>query len=407
MQIITLEFKRWFIVVAAIVMQLCLGSVYTWSVFQRPLINTFGWSELSVQITFMVCVATLGFAAAFGGILVDKKNSKFIATVGGVLFGLGTIIAGFAVHVGNIWLLYIGYGFIAGLGNGFCYVTPIAVLIRWFPDKRGLVSGIAVLGFGTGGFIMALIVPEMINSLGIPNVFYIFGGIFLVTIPVAGQFFTEPPKYWIPTGSLSSTSYNSTTYSFVLKEALQTFQWWMLWSMLFFNISAGLGLISQLSPIIQDVLQKVHESSSGSKLTIAAGTILAYASIFNGFGRLFWAWLSDRWSRRAVFLIIFFTQSILYILLPQVSSQWIFTVCVCYLLACFGGGFALMPAFVADTFGSVHIGKIYGTMLSSWGVAAIVGPLIFAQMNAYAFYIAAGMLFSGFILAYTYTIPRK
>jgi OFA family oxalate/formate antiporter-like MFS transporter len=403
----TLESRRWLIVGAAILMQLCLGTVYAWSVFQRPLMNTFGWSEISVQVTFMICIGTLGLAAAFGGALVDRKGPRFVATIGGVLVGLGTLLAGLAVHIGSIWLIYLGFGLIAGLGNGFCYVTPIATLIRWFPDKRGLVAGLAVMGFGAGGFFMAVIVPGMVHSVGIANTFYIWGVIFLVIITAAAQFYNDPPKDWLPVGFIPATSSMLTTNSVVFEDAVQTRQWWMLWGMLFLNISAGLGLISQLSPMIQDVIKKIYESTPPSELSIAGGRILAYASIFNGMGRLFWAWLSDLIGRRAVFIVMFISQAILYLYLPHVSSQWIFTILACYLLACFGGGFAVMPAFAADSFGPVHIGKIYGIMLSSWGTAAVVGPLVFAQIKGYALYVAAGMLLCGFALAFLYKLPEK
>jgi len=159
-----LESKRWFIAIAAVVIQLCLGTVYAWSVFKNPLMNMHGWDGKSVQYTFMLLMLIIGLSAAFGGTLVDKKGPRFVATIGGILFGIGTLLAGYADQVGNIWLLYLGFGVIAALGNGFGYVTPIATLIRWFPDKRGLVTGLAVMGFGAGAFFMGKIAPAMINS---------------------------------------------------------------------------------------------------------------------------------------------------------------------------------------------------------------------------------------------------
>ena len=149
-----LESKRWIIAIAAIVMQLCLGTVYAWSVFKKPLISTYGWGETQTQLAFIIFMFTVGCAAAFGGTLVDKKGPKFVASVGGILFALGTLLSGVADHVGNIYILYLGYGLIGGLGNGFCYVTPIATLIRWFPDKRGMVTGLAVMGFGLGANVL-------------------------------------------------------------------------------------------------------------------------------------------------------------------------------------------------------------------------------------------------------------
>ena len=402
-----LESKRWLIAGAAIIMQLCLGTVYAWSVFKKPLMTAHGWSETSVQVTFMICIGVIGLAAAFGGTLVDKKGPRFVATIGGILFGVGTLLAGLADQIGSIWLMYLGFGLVAGLGNGFGYVTPIATLIRWFPDKRGLVTGLAVMGFGAGAFFMGKIAPGMVNSIGVANTFYIWGVIFLIAVPAAAQLYKNPPKGWLPAGFKPAASSVSAADSFQFGDAVKTPQWWMLWGMLFLNVSAGLGLISQLSPMAQDVIKKTSLGITPAELAIAGGTILAYASIFNGLGRLFWAWTSDAIGRRMVFIVIFVSQAILYIYLPQVSEQMLFTVLACYLLACYGGGFAVMPAFAADSFGPGYIGKVYGMMLTAWGAAGVVGPLVFSQIKGIALYVAAGMLLLGFVLAFMYKPPAK
>lgn len=402
-----LESKRWLIAGAAIIMQLCLGTVYAWSVFKKPLMTAHGWSETSVQVTFMICIGVIGLAAAFGGTLVDKKGPRFVATIGGILFGVGTLLAGLADQIGSIWLMYLGFGLVAGLGNGFGYVTPIATLIRWFPDKRGLVTGLAVMGFGAGAFFMGKIAPGMVNSMGVANTFYIWGVIFLIAVPAAAQLYKNPPKGWLPAGFKPAASSVSAADSFQFGAAVKTPQWWMLWGMLFLNVSAGLGLISQLSPMAQDVIKKTSLGITPAELAIAGGMILAYASIFNGLGRLFWAWTSDAIGRRMVFIVMFISQAILYIYLPQVSEQMLFTVLACYLLACYGGGFAVMPAFAADSFGPGYIGKVYGMMLTAWGAAGVVGPLVFSQIKGIALYVAAGMLLLGFVLAFMYKPPEK
>jgi OFA family oxalate/formate antiporter-like MFS transporter len=402
-----LESKRWLIAGAAIIMQLCLGTVYAWSVFKKPLMTAHGWSETSVQVTFMICIGVIGLAAAFGGTLVDKKGPRFVATIGGILFGVGTLLAGLADQIGSIWLMYLGFGLIAGLGNGFGYVTPIATLIRWFPDKRGLVTGLAVMGFGAGAFFMGKIAPGMVNSMGVASTFYIWGVIFLIAVTAAAQLYKNPPKGWLPAGFKPAASSVSAADSFQFGAAIKTPQWWMLWGMLFLNVSAGLGLISQLSPMAQDVIKKTSLGITPAELAIAGGMILAYASIFNGLGRLFWAWTSDAIGRRMVFIVMFISQAILYIYLPQVSEQMLFTVLACYLLACYGGGFAVMPAFAADSFGPGYIGKVYGMMLTAWGAAGVVGPLVFSQIKGIALYVAAGMLLLGFVLAFMYKPPAK
>ena len=400
-----LEAKRWWIAIAAIIMQLCLGTVYAWSVFKKPLMTAHGWSETSVQVTFMICIGVIGLSAAFGGTLVDKKGPRYVASIGGILFGIGTLLAGLADQIGSIWLMYLGFGLIAGLGNGFGYVTPIATLIRWFPDKRGLVTGLAVMGFGAGAFFMGMIAPKMVNSIGVAQTFYIWGVIFLAAVTAAAQMYKNPPQGWLPAGFKPAASAVSAADSFRFEEAVKTRQWWMLWAMLFLNVSAGLGLLSQLSPMAQDVIKKNVAGISPQDLAIAGGAILAIASIFNGLGRLIWAWTSDAIGRKNVFMIMFITQALLYIYLPSVEVQILFTVLACYLLACYGGGFAVMPAFAADSFGPGYIGKVYGMMLTAWGAAGVVGPFVFSQIKGIALYVAAVMLLIGFILALAYKPP--
>jgi len=413
-----LESKRWIIAGAAVVMQLCLGTVYAWSVFKKPLIGAHGWGETQTQMTFMIFMFTIGCAAAFGGTLVDKKGPKFVATIGGILFGVATLLSGVADQVGSLPLLYLSYGIIGGLGNGFCYVTPIATLIRWFPDKRGLVTGLAVMGFGLGAFFMGKIAPEMINSFkggmtasGVAMTFYIWGVIFLVLVTGAAQLFDNPPKGWLPSGFTPAASAVSAADSFTFDEAVKTPQWWMLWGMLFLNVSAGLGLISQLSPLAQDYYRPLvtdpnilnNPEALTKTLAAAGGTVVSISAIFNGLGRLFWARVSDVKSigRRGVFGFMFASQAVIYILVAMgiLSNYWIFMIAACYLLACYGGGFATMPAFAADNFGPGYIGKVYGFMLTAWAAAGIVGPLVFAQFKSQALFIAAALLIAGLVIA--------
>jgi MFS transporter, OFA family, oxalate/formate antiporter len=405
-----LERKRWLIAAAAVVIQLNLGTVYAWSVFKKALITSHGWSETSTQATFMILMGVIATAAAFGGNLVDKKGPRFVATIGGILFGVGTILAGVADQTGNLFLLYLSYGLIAGLGNGFGYVTPIATLIRWFPDKRGMVTGLAVMGFGMGAFFMGKIAPANILSMGVAKTFYVWGSIYLILVVGAAQMFKNPPTGWLPTGFVPKTG-TGTAQSFEFHEAIRTPQWWMLWAMLCLNVSAGLGLLSQLSPMAQGVIKCESPDLALEDLAIAGGAILAISSIFNGLGRLFWASVSDYIGRKNVFLIIFITQAILYIFMPKVDNKFLFTVLSCYLLSCYGGGFATMPAFAADAFGPKNIGRIYGMMLTAWGVAGIIGPLVFcwiySKTNNFsgALYVASGLLATGFVIALFYKKP--
>jgi MFS transporter, OFA family, oxalate/formate antiporter len=421
-----LESKRWWIAVAAVVIQLCLGTVYAFSVFKNPLMKMHGWGGMTVQYTFMIFMFLIGLSAAFGGTLVDKKGPRFVATIGGILFGIGTLIAGYADQVGNLALLYVGFGVVAALGNGFCYVTPIATLVRWFPDKRGLVSGLAVMGFGLGAFFMGKIAPAMITSFcqidasgkiigsGCAQTWYIWGIIFLVLVVAAAQLFKNPPAGWLPAGFKPAASTVSAANSFKFGEAVKKPQWWMLWAMLCLNVSAGLGLISVHSPLAQDIYKQTTGILGELKpeqiaiVAAAGGTVVAVAAIFNGLGRLFWAFISDKIGRRMVFLIMFASQAIVYLLvaLGYVSNYYLFIVVSCYLLACYGGGFATMPAFAADSFGSAYIGKVYGFLLTAWSCAGIIGPLVFEAFKPQALYIAAVLLVIGFCIALVYKAPK-
>jgi OFA family oxalate/formate antiporter-like MFS transporter len=375
----------------------------------------------------MLLMLIIGLSAAFGGMLVDKKGPRFVATIGGILFGIGTLIAGYADQVGSIALLYLGFGVIAALGNGFGYVTPIATLIRWFPDKRGLVTGLAVMGFGAGAFFMGKIAPGMIAAYkevdasgkiiasGVSTTWYIWGVIFLILVVGAAQLFKNPPKGWLPAGFKPAASTVSAADSFTLGEAVKRPQWWMLWAMLCLNISAGLGLISQHSPLAQDIYKKtmgLTGTLTPEQIAIVAaagGAIVAYAAIFNGLGRLFWAKISDNIGRKMVFLIMFATQAVVYLLVAKgyVASYYLFMVVSCYLLACYGGGFATMPAFAADSFGPANIGKVYGFMLTAWSAAGLIGPYVFEVFKPQALFIAAGLLTVGFFITLAYKAPKS
>jgi len=412
-----LDQERWWIAIAAIIIQLCLGTIYAWSIIKNELVGNQGWEEVSTSLTFMISLGVTGFAAALGGTLVDQKGPRFVGTIGGILFGSGTMIGGLGIHLHSLFILYLGYGLIAGLGNGFAYVTPIATLIRWFPDKRGLVTGLAVMGFGAGSFFIGLIAPAFIFNLGVVNTFYVWGLIFLVLIVLSAQFLINPPRHWLPSSySVSIGDHCPVYYTFY--QAMKASQWWLLWGILFLNVTVGMGFISQLSSIARDVYNPLSLANlSAQEVVIAkdsAGAfVVAIAAIFNGLGRLFWSWLSDIFGRKQIFSTMFLSQGVLYLIVPHVSNYYFFLIIACYLLSCVGGGFATMPAFAADTFGSVHIGRIYGTMLTAWGTAGIIGPFIFswikdntASYNS-ALYVATGLLILGFILTRMYHKPKQ
>lgn len=402
-----LESKRWFLAIAGVVIMLVLGTVYAWSVFVKPIVVAQGWETKVVQRVFMLIIGVIGVSAALGGMLVDKKGPKFVAILGAIFYGVGVLLGGVALRAGSFWFLLFGYGLIAGIGNGLAYVVPIATLIRWFPDKRGMITGLAVMGFGFGAFFIGMIIPGLINNVGVANSFFILGAVYLVLTLLASAVLKNPPAGWLPKGFTPPATTVSAADSFSWTEAKRTRQWYMLWGMLFLNVTAGMGLLSKLSPMAQEVIKFAQNIDDPAKLAVLGGGVLATASIFNGLGRLFWASVSDKIGRRGTYMVMFATQAILYILLPQISSVLVFTIIACYLLACLGGGFAVMPAFAADSFGPAYIGRIYGFLLTAWGAAGVVGGFVFAEFNKQqSLFTAAGLLIVGFIIALAFTRPR-
>jgi OFA family oxalate/formate antiporter-like MFS transporter len=364
--------NRWTIAIAGVFLQVALGAVYAWSVFRVPLAKQFGWSISEVTLTFTISIFVLGISAFFGGLWLNRKGPRIVALTGGFLYGLGVFLASFSDH--RLWWLYLTYGVIGGIGLGFSYIVPVAVLVKWFPDRRGLITGIAVGGFGAGALVTAPIATRLIQSVGVLQTFAYLGIAFLIVTVVAGYFMQNPPEGWKPEGWQPTASEVSQRagHDYTLGEALRTWQWWALWLLLFLNTSAGISVISQESPLFQE-LARVS--------AVAAASMVGVASIGNAFGRVFWAWASDSITRRATFVVMFLTQAVLFWILPSISSASVLTFVTFVILMCYGGGFGTMPAFVADYFGSKNVGPIYGLMLTAWGFASAFGPLLIAYMR--------------------------
>jgi len=245
--------NRWSIAVAGVVLQVALGAVYAWSVFRAPLSKQFGWSISEVTLTFTISIFVLGIAAFFGGLWLNRVGPRVVAITGGFLYGLGVFLASFSDH--KLWWLYLSYGVIGGIGLGFSYIVPVAVLVKWFPDRRGLITGIAVGGFGAGALITAPVATHLIQSAGVLQTFAYLGIAFLVVTVSAGYFMQNPPAGWQPKGWAPTASQASQRSSrdYTLGEALRTWQWWALWLLLFLNTSAGISVISQESTLFQEL----------------------------------------------------------------------------------------------------------------------------------------------------------
>ena len=396
--------NRWVIAIAGVFLQIVPGAVYAWSVFRIPLSKQFGWSISEVTFTFTISIFVLGFAAFFGGLWMNRRGPRIVVLMGVTLYGLGVFLASFSAH--KLWWLYLSYGFIGGLGLGFGYIVPVAVLVKWFPDRRGLITGIAVGGFGAGALITAPVATRLIQLVGVLPTFAYLGIAYFIIAIIAGLFMRNPPEGWQLAGwtpSAAQTAHRA-THDFVLAEALKRWQWWALWLILFLNTSAGIAVISQEAPIFQELT---------GVAALVAGGMVGIASLGNGVGRVFWAWLSDLITRRATFAVMFILQVLLFWFLPHITVPSVMTTITFIILMCYGGGFGTMPAFTADYFGPKNVGPIYELMLTAWSFASVFGPLYIARMRettgnyAGALHVIAGVMAVSILLPIIVRPPRR
>jgi MFS transporter, OFA family, oxalate/formate antiporter len=366
--------NRWLIALAAVVMQICLGAAYGWSVFVAPLVTMTGWTLTQVSLNFTFAIAFLGLGTIIGGLWQDRSGPRPVATVAGVIYGISYLLAGWFASQHSLWGMYLSYGCLGGIGMGMGYITPVATITKWFPDRRGLMTGVAVAGYGAGALIMSPFAARSIAARGVPLTFEILGVVYLIVVVLAAQFYRNPPAGWRPEGWQPSgaVATAASTYDFPVAEAMRTSQFWMLMLMLFLNVSAGIMIISQASPMAQ---QLVHMTP------LAAAGMVGLISIFNGAGRVFWAFISDYIGRARVYFLLYAIQAVVLFTLPHLTSVGSFSAALAIIGLCYGGGFGTMPSFTADFFGSRYMGGIYGWILLAWGAAAIPTPILVARLR--------------------------
>ena len=336
---------------------------------------------------------------------MNKSGPRIVALSAGVLYGAGIFLASFAQP--SLWILYLTYGLMAGIGIGLGYIVPVATLIKWFPDKRGFITGIAVAGFGAGALLTAPIAKQLVQGVGLFPTFAILGILYLVMVVGAALFMKNPPEGWTPEGwePEEEESGERTGVDYELGGALKTWQWYALWALLFLNVTAGIAIISEADPIAQEV--------SGVAPATAAW-LVSIISVGNAAGRFLWAWLSDAIGRKWVFLVMFLLQAALFFLLPVVGASFVMLAILSFIIvSCYGGGFGTMPAFNADYFGSKNVGMIYGLMITAWGFAGVLGPQLISIMYdatrsyAGAFYILAGIMLVSSIVPFIVRPPKR
>lgn len=366
--------NRWGIAVAAVIMQICLGAVYGWSVFKIPLMHAEHWSETQVQLNFTLAIFFLGVGTIIGGLWQDKAGPRRVATLAGLIYGIGYMLAGVSATNHSLNGLYVAYGVLTGIGMGMGYICPVATLVKWFPERRGLMTGVAVCGYGAGALIMSPVAAREILAYGVPATFWSLGIVYLVLVVAAAQFYANPPQGWRPAGwePRSAVAKAATTYDYTVREAMATWQFWLLWAMLFLNVSAGIMIISQASPMAQQLV---------GMTPVAAAGMVGLISIFNGTGRVFWAWVSDHLGRARVYFLLYAIQVIIFFSLPRIHNLTWFSAAFALIGLCYGGGFGTMPSFTADFFGAKFMGGIYGIILLAWGAAAIPSPIMIARLH--------------------------
>lgn len=391
--------NRWLIALSGVGIHICIGSVYAWSNFTNPLMNEFGWSASQVQMTFSIAILFLGLSAAFLGHFVEKHGPRKAGLLASIFFGVGVFGSGFAVHAGSLPLIYLFYGVLGGIGLGVGYITPVSTLVKWFPDRRGLATGLAIMGFGFAAAISSPIMDALIKSFGIANAFFILGVAYFIIMTLSSLYLEKPADDWKPKGFKENAQKKVVTdlSQLTANESIKTARFYYLWIMLFINTTCGIAILSAAKPLAQE--------SIGLNTTEAAA-LVGILGLFNGFGRLGWASISDYFGRANTYTTFFILQIILFALLPHTTISILFQIMLAIVYTCYGGGFATIPAFIGDLFGTKQLGAIHGYILTAWAAAGLAGPLFAAWIkDVTGSYANSLTFFSGlFVLAFVISL---
>ena len=397
--------NRWVILVAAVLVQLAIGAVYAWSVFSKALQDqgAFGWSKAQATVPFEVAIGMIFIGSYIGGRIQDNRGPRIVALTGGVIYSIGVIIASFA-RADSFWILVLGYGVLGGFGLGMVYIVPIAMLQKWFPDKPGLITGIAVAGFGFGAVITAPVGQALIDgSPAVPTKAFLWLGIgYLVAILIGASQFRNPVRPVVPAAEAGAAAGATTAADpvrarqFTAAEALRTPQWYLLTAILTLSVLAGISLISVAAGSATDI-------SGMSK--VGAASLVGVLAIFNGAGRVFWGWLSDIIGKMPAFLGILGIQGVCLLLIPHASSPALFAILAALVYTCYGGAFGTMPSTAGQFFGVRFAGAIYGLMLVAWSLGGIIGPLLISKLIGDQKHYTLGFTVVGIIALVALVVP--
>jgi len=376
-------FKRWLVPIGAVAVHLCIGSVYAWSTFNLPIKALFPndpWWFSPPYTTFTTALVLLGLSAALAGPWVERQGPRVTATAAALFFGVGLLIGGFGLAIKQSLLVFVGMGLIGGIGAGLGYIAPVSTLVKCFPDRRGMATGMAIMGFGGGAFLAGKLNAVFIDKLGVARTVIAFGATYLVLMLIGAWLLRRPPVGWKPEGTEQNGGVTPNKrliaqQSLTRNQAVRTPQFFLLWAILFINVTAGIGILSQASPMMQDLFQKS---------AVAAGGVVSIISLFNAGGRFVWASCSDYIGRRNTYLVFFALQFVLFLLIPGLAArgEWLlFEASLFLVFTMYGGGFATIPAFLADLFGSDNVGAIHGVVLTAWSAAAVAGPIIITELS--------------------------
>ncbi|MBF6044529.1 MFS transporter [Streptomyces sp. NRRL B-1677] len=375
--------SRWLVPPAALSIHLAIGQAYAWSVFKPPLESSLGLSGTASALPFQVAIVMLGLSAAFGGTLVERKGPRWAMAVSAVCFSSGFLVAALGAATREYWLVVAGYGLIGGTGLGIGYISPVSTLIKWFPDRPGMATGIAIMGFGGGALIASPWSAELLSAFGadapgIARTFLVMGGAYAVFMTLGVLLVRVPPE--APPGAVPARAAGAPARGFVTtgqvsaRNALRTPQFWCLWVVLCTNVTAGIGILEKAAPMITDFFA---DSSSPVGPAAAAGFV-GLLSLANMLGRIVWSSVSDAVGRKNIYRLYLGAGALMYLLLALAgdSAKPLFIACAAVVLSFYGGGFATVPAYLKDLFGTYQVGAIHGRLLTAWSTAGVLGPLI-------------------------------